>query len=148
MNKKIGLVVALALAGVGILYLVLSTLANNRIYYWTATELLEAGDNAVGANVRLGGMVEAGSVSFDKETMALDFVVTDGSQTVPVHGTGMPPQMFREGIGVIVQGTITEAGVFQSDRLLVKHDNQYKAPDDGREADVQEMMKTMEGGES
>jgi cytochrome c-type biogenesis protein CcmE len=148
MSPKILVAIAIGLAGVGILYVSLGSLGDNLVYYWTSTELVAAGDKALGANVRLGGMVEKDSISFDKKGLDLNFVVTDGATTVKVHGTGMPPQMFREGIGVVVEGTLTEAGVFESDRLLVKHDNQYKAPEDGREMDVEAMMKSMDGGDS
>lgn len=148
MSPKILVAIALGLAGVGILYVSLGSLGDNLVYYWTPTEVVDAGDKAKGANVRLGGMVEAGSIQFDKKSLDLNFRVTDGTRSLPVHGTGMPPQMFREGIGVVVQGTLTDGGVFESDRLLVKHDNQYKAPEDGREVDMEEMMKTMGNGES
>ncbi len=124
MNKKIPIAVALGLAAVGLIYLLMGQVGENLVYYWTSSELLEAGDKALGANVRLGGMVEADSIEFDKSSLSLSFRVTDGSTSVPVHGTGMPPQMFREGIGVVVQGTLTEAGEGNSDRLLVKDDNQ------------------------
>ena len=60
----------------------------------------------------------------------LEFQITDGKQTVPVRATGAPPQMFREGIGVVVEGTVTESGTFETDRLMVKHSNEYKAPDE------------------
>ncbi len=148
MSPKIIVAIALGLALVGLLYVALGSMGDNLVYYWTPSEVMGAGDKAVGANVRMGGMVEAGSIEFDKESMQLRFRVTDGKDAVPVHGTDMPPQMFREGIGVVVEGTLTSGGVFESDRLLVKHDNQYKAPEDGRDVDMNAMMKSLEGGES
>lgn len=148
MSPKILLAAALALAGVGILYVSLGNLGNNLVYYWTPSEVLEAGDKALSANVRLGGMVKAGSIDWNERALDLKFTVTDGAQEVRVHAASMPPQMFREGIGVVVEGSMTKAGVFESEKLLVKHDNQYKAPEDGRAPDMEAMMKTMSGGDS
>mgnify|MGYP002634186728 CR=1 FL=1 len=148
MNTKIAVAIVLGLALVGLLYVALGSMGNNLVYYWTPSEVVGAGDKAVGASVRMGGMVKAGSIEFDKKGLDLRFVVTDGANEITVHGTGMPPQMFREGIGVVVEGTMTQGGVYESDRLLVKHDNQYKAPEEGREADMESMMNSLEGGES
>ena len=85
---------------------------------------------AAGAVVRLGGQVKPGSVDWNAEENMLRFDLSDGKQAVPVECTGAPPQMFREGIGVVVEGTVTATGVFSSDRLMVKHSNEYKAPDE------------------
>ncbi len=147
MSPKILLAAALALAGVGILYVSLGNLGNNLVYYWTPTEVLDAGEKAYSANVRLGGMVKAGSIDWNERALDLKFTVTDGAKDVRVHAAAMPPQMFREGIGVVVEGSMTKAGVFESEKLLVKHDNQYKAPEDGRAPDMETMMKTMSGAE-
>jgi len=148
MKPKIAIAIALGLALVGLIYVALGSMGKNLVYYWTPSEVLAAGDKAIGANVRMGGMVVAKSIHFDKKSMQLTFQVSDGPETVTVHGTGMPPQMFREGIGVVVEGTLTDSGVFESDRLLVKHDNQYKAPKDGRKVDMNSMVRTLEDPDS
>jgi cytochrome c-type biogenesis protein CcmE len=57
----------------------------------------------------------------------------------------VPPQMFREGIGVVVEGTMTPAGHFESRRLMVSHSNEYRAPDDPSRTDMKELMSTTEG---
>jgi cytochrome c-type biogenesis protein CcmE len=62
-----------------------------------------------------------------------------------VRSSGVPPQMFREGIGVVVEGTMTEAGYFESRRLMVSHDNEYRAPGDERKKDMKELMRTTKG---
>ena len=59
-----------------------------------------------------------------------------------MHCTSAPPQMFREGIGVVVEGTMTKANVFESSRLMVKHSNEYKAPKEG--ATVEDLYQTVE----
>ena len=66
----------------------------------------------------------------------------DGKNTVFVHSSGAPPQMFREGIGVVVEGTMSKAGVFESRRLMVKHSNEYRAPEEG--TSVEDLYKTVE----
>ena len=73
--------------------------------------------------------MEEDSVQWDNETSSLSFRMTDGTEDVVVRATGAPPQMFREGIGVVVEGTLTDAGTFESDRLMVKHSNEYKEAD-------------------
>ena len=84
-----------------------------------------------GLGTRLGGLVKPGSVRWAPEQSSLSFEVTDGKNTVAVQATGAPPQMFREGIGVVVEGRLQADGQFRSDRLMVKHSNEYRAPTDG-----------------
>ena len=93
-------------------------------------------------------MVKKGSVDWDKEAQTLDFTVFDGVAEVAVHSTGLPPQMFRENIGVVIEGELGEDDVFRSSRMLVKHDNTYEAPEGGahpggEKMDVEAMYKSM-----
>ncbi len=126
--------IAVAATALGVL--AFGSLGDNLVYYWNPTELIAAGDKAYGATIRLGGMVQADSVEFDNKSTDLAFTVGDGTTTVRVEGKGMPPQMFREGIGVIVEGTLRKDGVFESRELLVKHSNEYQAPEDGEKPDL------------
>jgi cytochrome c-type biogenesis protein CcmE len=120
-------------------------LGRNLVYYWGPSQLKAAGHKAIGASIRLGGMVVAGSVHTYPDTSAVDFEVTDGVDTVRVRTKGTPPQMFREGIGVVVEGTMTREGVFESSRLMVSHGNDYKAPEDGSHPDIKDLMRTTKG---
>ena len=123
-----------------------SGINENLVYYWTPTQLLENGDKAYGATIRLGGMVAAGSIK--QGPSAVEFDVKDGNSVVRVKSSGVPPQMFRENIGVVVEGTMTRAGYFESSRLMVSHDNQYRAPEDGHPVDqkeIEKLMKTTRG---
>ena len=79
------------------------SMSEELIYYWDPTQLLEAGDKAIGADVRLAGVVVAGTKQWDEETQTLRFDVSDTQQIVSVLSHGNPPQMFREGIGVASQ---------------------------------------------
>ncbi|AKU89821.1 cytochrome c maturation protein CcmE [Vulgatibacter incomptus] len=138
-------VAALAVAGAAFAFIALGGLGENLVYYWDPSELRQAGDKAIGATIRLGGQVAPGSIQFDPGTSKLAFEVTDGKQNIPVRSEGVPPQMFRENIGVIVEGTMTKEGHFTSSRLMVSHGNEYQAPHDGEKVDTHELMKTAEG---
>lgn len=125
--------IALTLGG-GALWFVstgMGGLSEDLVYYWSPTELQDAGDKAYSATVRLGGMVEQGSVDWSPGEQTLKFRLTDGDATVLVHSTGSPPQMFKEGIGVVVEGQYDPQGVFHTDRVMIKHSNEYRAPDEG-----------------
>jgi cytochrome c-type biogenesis protein CcmE len=73
-------------------------------------------------------------------------MVTDGKKSLPVRCTSVPPQMFREGIGVVVEGTVARDGVFESHRLMVSHGNEYRAPNDpAASVDIKKLMESTEG---
>jgi len=133
-QRRLFLVGALGVAGVGLGVVAFGNLGESLVYYWDPTQLVEAGDKAEGATVRLGGVVETESVVWVEEANELSFQVTDTKHSVAVINRGAPPQMFREGIGVVVEGTMGADGVFQSDRLMVKHSNEYRAPEEGTES--------------
>ena len=113
---------------------------DNLVYFWTPTELVENADKAQEVTVRLGGQVKAESKVWDADAKHLEFTVTDGTSEVPVEFNGDLPEMFREEIGVVVEGSLKGDGVFHSETLLVKHSNEYQAPEDG-ETDP-EMLKS------
>lgn len=122
---------AVVLALGALAYVAFGRIGENLVYYWSPSELLAAGERAYGATVRLGGVVEPGSVAFEPATQRLQFRVTDGKATVTAGGRSAPPQMFREGIGVVVEGTYGREGTFEIRRLMVKHSNEYRAPRPG-----------------
>ena len=132
------LVALLALGGIASV-----DMSDNLVYFWEPRELYAAGDDAYGAQIRLGGLVKEGTLNWDEGAQELKMVVTDGQADVTVHATGAPPQMLREGIGVVVEGTMTREGVFNTDRLMVKHSNEYRAPQEG--VATKELYKTVEG---
>ena len=134
---------ALLVAGGVMAFLAFGGIGESLVYYWSPTELNEAGSEAIGASIRLGGLVAAGSIERG-EGSQLNFVVTDGTDRVAVHATAVPPAMFREGIGVVVEGTLNPDGTFETQRLMVKHDNEYKAPDESDDRSTEELMKTMQ----
>ena len=136
---------ALAVAGIAFVALTLGGIGTNLVYYWGPSDLAEAGEKAVGATIRLGGMVAADSVVFADGGSGVRFDVTDYKKTVHVRSRGVPPQMFREGIGVVVEGTMSGDGHFESHRLMVSHGNEYRPPTDPGHADVKRLMQSTEG---
>jgi cytochrome c-type biogenesis protein CcmE len=145
-RSRIYLLAALAIAAIGFAVITTSGISRNLVYYWTPTDVTQAGDKAYGATIRLGGQVAPGSVHMGNGSM-LDFDVTDRKTTVHVKSTGSPPQMFREGIGVVFEGTMTRGGYFQSDRLMVSHNNEYRAPKAGEQIDAKKLIKSTKGVE-
>lgn len=128
-------------------YLLLGGLDENVVFFLTPQELLAKGAKGYGVPVRLGGMVSPGSVKWDADKLDLRFVVNDGQGSVTVHSRGAPPQMFRDGMGVVIEGRYGRDGVFESKNLMVKHSNEYRAPKPGERP--AEMYKTlMEGAKS
>jgi cytochrome c-type biogenesis protein CcmE len=140
--------VALVVAGGVLTYLAFGGLGENLVYYWSPSELKESGDKAIGASIRLGGLVAPGSIEREADGLTLRFAVTDGQESVQVAAETVPPAMFRENIGVVVEGTMREDGWFETRRLMVKHDNEYAAPGAEQELDMQELMKSMQFDES
>jgi len=141
-RRRIFLIGALLVAGGALAVVAFGNIGDNLVYYWDPTQVEEAGKDAIGPTIRLGGVVQADSMVWDPDDNELRFTVGDGKSLVKVHATSAPPQMFREGIGVVVEGTMTKAGVFESRRLMVKHSNEYKAPEEG--TSVEELYKTVE----
>ena len=122
-------------------WLLFGGLEKNVVFFLTPQELLAKGTDGVGVPVRLGGQVKPGSVKWNAQTLDLRFTVTDGAREMPVHSTGAPPQMFRDGMGVVVEGRAGTGGVFEATGLMVKHSNEYRAPKPGEEA--HEKYKTL-----
>lgn len=122
-------------------WLIFGGLRENVVFFLTPQELLAKGTAGVGVPVRLGGMVKTGSVTWDAKTLDLRFIVTDYAKEMHVHSVGSPPQMFRDSMGVIVEGRVGAGGVFQATSLMVKHSNEYRAPKPGEEA--HEKYKTL-----
>jgi cytochrome c-type biogenesis protein CcmE len=144
--RRLFAVLALAVAAAALLALALGGIGKNLVYYWGPTELHAAGDKAVGATIRLGGLVKRGTLVKHPDGSTLEFDVIDRpGAAVHVITHSVPPQMFREGIGVVVEGTMTPAGHFESKRLMVSHSNEYRAPSDPNQADAKALMRTTEG---
>lgn len=102
--------------------LVLNTFQDNIVFFYTPSDIAVK-TPAPGATFRLGGLVEAGSVKRQHEV--LHFTVTDGKAKLPVDYSGIVPNLFREGQGVVAEGRLTPEGSFSATRILAKHDERY-----------------------
>ena len=107
--------------------LVLNAMRSNMVFYLTPTQI--AGDEAPRDRpFRVGGLVETGSLVRQKDALTVHFKVTDTARTIPVVYTGILPDLFREGKGVIAQGRVGADGVFHATEVLAKHDENYMPP--------------------
>jgi cytochrome c-type biogenesis protein CcmE len=135
-----------AAASVALLAYLLAGLGKNLVYYWGPTELRAAGERAIGATIRLGGQVVPGTVRLGTGVSSVEFDVADRKGgRVHVKAAGVPPQLFREGIGVVVEGTLARDGHFEGQRLMVSHGNEYRAPHDGDDVDVRKLIEDTRG---
>jgi cytochrome c-type biogenesis protein CcmE len=112
-------------------FLIYQGISNNLVYYITPSELQAKGAAAEGADFRLGGQVRPGSVHWNGQSRLLRFVLQDPRAHVAVTSHGLPPEMFRPGIGVVVEG-IYAHGRFDATNLMVKHGSTYRAPKPGQ----------------
>lgn len=134
-----GAVIVLALTG-----LVLTGIRQSVVYFVTPSELRAGTGAAPGKAYRLGGMVVAGSLRRDATTLRQEFLLTDGKTTVPVRFRGIPPDLFGEGRGAVVEGRLAADGTFQATTIMAKHSEEYKAPHESQSG-YQELLKTFRG---
>ena len=120
-----GTVIAAAIVGISFL-----SLGDNLIYFYTPAEASAKAAELESQTIKVGGMVMPGTVHWQAEQMSLDFTMTDmDGHEIKVHHKGTPPDMFKEGQGVVVEGRLGDAGKSMVSRnLLVKHSEEYKKP--------------------
>ncbi|MGN6620479.1 MAG: cytochrome c maturation protein CcmE [Sphingomonas sp.] len=114
-----------AVIGAGVL--ALSALKDQAAFFYAPSDVVKDG-LPLGKAVRLGGMVEAGSIKRMSDGISIRFVVTDGRAQVPVSFTGIVPDLFREKSGVVAEGKFQRDGSFVATNLLAKHDEKYMPP--------------------
>lgn len=126
-----GAIVALAVIAGSLTWVATRGLGGALVYYRTPSEVVRSGEELVGQRIRLGGLVVAGSSR--RTADGLRFIVRDADARVTVLGTGEVPALFREGQGVVIEGTYGSDGVLHADTLLVKHGSEYRPPPEGEE---------------
>jgi cytochrome c-type biogenesis protein CcmE len=125
-QKRIAIIVG-GLASLGIAAaLVLSALQSNVAFFFTPTQVV-AGEAPKDRPFRVGGMVRQGTLKRDQ--MTVSFVITDTAKEVPIHYTGILPDLFQEGKGAVVQGKFGPDGQFMASEVLAKHDENYMPPE-------------------
>ena len=128
-SKRTRTIVAAAVIVAALAWVAVSALRSNLVYYKTPTELLNLGSNGVGQQIRLGGVVEPGSLC--ARGNALWFILTDLRSSVTVATSRGVPQLFAEGRGVIAEGAYGRDRVFHASDVLVKHNDSYSPPVSG-----------------
>lgn len=124
-----GLAILAGLATLGIASaLVLNAFQSNLVFFFSPSQIV-AKEAPIERNFRIGGLVEEGSLKRDGQSLTVNFVVTDMAQRVPVSYTGMLPDLFKEGKGVVAQGQLGSDGVFAAREVLAKHDENYMPPE-------------------
>lgn len=108
--------------------LVLNAFRSNLVFFYSPSQIL-SNEAPRGRPFRIGGLVENGSLKRDPDSLAIRFVVTDTVQKVPVAYTGLLPDLFKEGKGVVAQGSLGADGVFRATEVLAKHDENYMPPE-------------------
>jgi cytochrome c-type biogenesis protein CcmE len=126
-RKRLLTVVAI-LAGVGLATAVAIKAFDNNLSYFYDPSQVASGQAPAGKSFRVGGMVTQGSVARTPGSLEVHFVLTDFAHNVPVSYTGLLPDLFREGQGIIAHGRL-ENGVFVADEVLAKHDEKYTPPE-------------------
>lgn len=126
-QKRMVTVVAIV-AGVGIATaFALKAFNQNLLYYYSPTQV-HAGEAPDSRSIRVGGLVENGSLTRKPGSMEVNFILTDYAQKVPVSYTGVLPDLFREGQGVIARGRM-DGNRFVAEEVLAKHDENYMPPE-------------------
>jgi cytochrome c-type biogenesis protein CcmE len=128
-RQKRFMFIAVALAGIGLAVgLVLYSLRGNVNLYFTPTQVFNK-EAPVGKSFRIGGLVEEGSLKRDKGGLTVNFVITDTVKSLPVVYTGILPDLFKEGKGVVARGVMEEGGLMRAEEVLAKHDENYMPPE-------------------
>jgi len=145
-QRLVLLVIALvALVGAGLL--AAWALRNQASYFYVPADIV-ANPPEPGQAIRLGGMVENGSITTAADGVTVEFVVQDGQSRVPVSYTGIVPALFVEGSGVVAEGAMRADGTFIADNLLAKHDENYMPRElEGMSSDElrEELQESMAG---
>jgi cytochrome c-type biogenesis protein CcmE len=142
----VGAIVIAACVG----YLIYGGIQETIVYFVTPSELHAKGSSAYGKSLRLGGLVKEGSWSKEAGTLFHRFELVDETSMVQVAFRGIPPDLFGEGRGALVEGSYGPDGVFQAKTILAKHSEEYTSAEDHGSKDAREMMynSTIKGNQA
>ena len=128
-RKKRLYLIVLMVTGVGIgIALALNAFNDNLMFFYSPTEVV-AGQAPAGHPIRVGGLVTEGSVQRQQDGLTVHFDITDNAETVTIQYTGILPDLFREGQGIVARGKLDVDGVFVAEEVLAKHDENYMPPE-------------------
>jgi cytochrome c-type biogenesis protein CcmE len=138
-HKRVAIITG-ALLALGIAaYLVLNAFQSNLVFFFTPTQVA-SGEAPKNRTFRIGGLVKPGTVK--RDNLTVNFVVTDNARDMSVSYTGILPDLFREGKGVVAQGKIADDGKFTASEVLAKHDENYMPPEAQSAMDQAQLQKT------
>ncbi len=127
-HRRLALIVAgLAILGIATA-LILNAFQSNLVFFFTPSQVA-AHEIPQGRYFRIGGLVQQGSVQRQAGGIIVQFVVTDTAQSIPVEYSGILPDLFKEGRGVVAQGRLSADGIFHATEVLAKHDENYMPPE-------------------
>lgn len=127
-HKKIT-VIALSVSALAVaVVLVLNAFQSNLVFFFSPSQVA-AKEAPIGKSFRIGGLVEEGSLKREGDGTMLKFAITDTAEVIRVVYTGILPDLFKEGKGVVAQGKMADDGVFYADEVLAKHDENYMPPE-------------------
>lgn len=127
-KKRLIIILSIVLASSLAVGLTLYALNQNINLFYSTTQIAN-GEAPKDARIRVGGMVVKGSLKRATDSLRVEFTLTDYAHTTTVVFTGILPDLFREGQGIIAQGKLDANGVFQADEVLAKHDENYMPPE-------------------
>ncbi|MEA3061435.1 MAG: cytochrome c-type biosis protein CcmE [Sphingomonadales bacterium] len=128
-SQRLTLLLLAAAAVLGAVLLAMSALKDRAAYFYTPGDLARQGTLPTGA-VRIGGMVQKGSIRRASDGVTIAFVVTDETPNrLQVRYRGIVPDLFKEGSGVVAEGRFARGGLFVADEILAKHDENYRPPE-------------------
>ena len=123
------MLVAMVIFGVGIAtVLALTAFDENLLYFYSPTQI-HAGEAPQNRSFRVGGLVVDGSVKRAPDSLTIEFDVTDNTESMTIEYTGILPDLFREGQGIVAMGRLDASGLFVADEVLAKHDENYMPPE-------------------
>ena len=142
-NQRLVLVALAIVAVIGAVLLAMWGLKDRAAYFYTPADIA-AGKAPAGKAMRLGGMVELGSVKRYPDGVTIRFIVNDGDAQTAVLFRGIVPDLFREGSGVVAEGRLEPGGLFVAETILAKHDERYMPPQLGNDAAEHQAAQTVE----
>ena len=141
MTRRRRLILGAGVIAIALGALILTGVRQSMVYFVTPSELLAA-DRGAGRAYRLGGMVVQGSLARNATAHEQRFLLTDGKVSVPVYHRGIPPDLFAEGRGAVVEGTLEADGTFHASTIMAKHSEEYRPPD-GAAPSHAELLRTL-----
>lgn len=144
-RKKLGIILFITTGLTVAIGLSLYALSNNIDLFFTPTQVA-AGEVTPGQRIRVGGMVKEGSVEHNQSDLEVSFVTTDYSHDVQIFYSGILPDLFREGQGIVAEGSMSPEGTFIASRVLAKHDENYMSVEVKAALDAAELQRNASSG--